>query len=566
MEQPRNIAYFSMEIGFDPRVPTYSGGLGVLAGDTVRSAADLRVPLVAITLLHRKGYFIQDLTSEGVQSERPAPWNVHELLEPMPPIICLQIERRNVFVRSWRYVITGASGGNVPAFLLDTDLPENAPEDRTLTDHLYGGDQRYRLCQEALLGIGGVRMLRALGYRHIDRFHMNEGHAALLTLELLNEHAAMRGDTTIAHDDIGPVRKQCVFTTHTPVPAGHDQFPQDLVDQVLGRQEALRAHTSAFRDGHLNMTYLALNFSRYVNAVARRHGEVSRRMFPDYAVDSITNGVHAVTWTSDAFAALYDRHMPRWREDNFELRHVMNIPREELWNTHIQSKQALLNHVKHTTGVEMDANVLTLGYARRAATYKRADLLVSNIDWLKSIASKHGPMQIIYSGKAHPRDGGGKDMIRRVFDAIEKLKPEIKAVYLPNYEMSLGRLMTTGVDVWINTPERPLEASGTSGMKSALSGVPSLSILDGWWIEGCIEGVTGWAIGGDEFTLNGKQDIDDAADAMALYEKLEHVVAPMYCKQRDQFIEVMRHAIAINGAYFNTQRMVQEYVVKAYAS
>ncbi len=566
LEQPRNIAYFSMEIGFNPRIPTYSGGLGVLAGDTVCSAADLRVPMVAVTLLHRKGYFIQDLATDGSQTERPAPWNVEEFLELMTPIICLQIEKRNVFVRSWRYLIKGASGGTVPVYLLDTDMPENAAEDRTLTDHLYGGDQRYRLCQEVLLGIGGVRMVRALGYRDIRRFHMNEGHAALLTLELLSEHAALRGDTVVGMDDAAAVRRQCVFTTHTPVPAGHDQFPVALVDQVLGRQDALRAHTSSFRDGHLNMTYLALNLSRYVNAVARRHGEVSRLMFPDYSVDSITNGVHAGAWTSDAFAELFDRFVPLWRKDNFELRHVMGVSREEIWNAHARSKQVLIDHVNHTTDAGMDPNVFTLGYARRAATYKRADLLVSDVGRLKAIAAKHGPLQIIYSGKAHPRDGGGKEMIKRVHEAIEQLKPEIKVVYLPNYEMTLGRIITSGVDVWVNTPQRPLEASGTSGMKAALSGVPSLSILDGWWIEGCIEGVTGWAVGTDHFGTNGEDRNEDAADAAALYDKLENVVTPLYYHQREQFVEIMRQSIAINGAYFNTQRMVQEYVVKAYAS
>ena len=411
-------------------------------------------------------------------------------------------------------------------------------------------------------------MLRALGYRNIERFHMNEGHAALLTLELLNEHAALRGDTAVTMDDVVAVRKQCVFTTHTPVPAGHDQFPLPLVDQVLGRQDTLRTHTSSFHDNHLNMTYLALNLSRYVNAVARRHGEVSRLMFPDYPVDSITNGVHAASWTSDAFTALFDRHIAGWRQDNFNIRHALNISREDIWNAHMQSKSALINFVNERTGIGMDPNVFTLGYARRAATYKRADLLVSDIDRLKAIAAKHGPMQIIYSGKSHPRDGGGKDMIRRVFEAIERAKPDIKIAYLSNYEMALGRLITAGVDVWINTPQRPLEASGTSGMKAALNGVPSLSILDGWWIEGCIENVTGWAIGSDDYNNNhnGNGQNDDGSDAAALYDKLEHVVLPAFHHQRDAFIDIMRHAIAINGAYFNTQRMVQEYVVRAYTT
>ncbi|MCI0363106.1 MAG: alpha-glucan family phosphorylase [Phycisphaerales bacterium] len=562
MEQPRRIAYFSMEIGFHARIPTYSGGLGVLAGDTVVSSADLRVPMVAVTLVHRKGYFVQELDAEGIQHEKPADWNPAEFLELMPQIICLQIEGRNVFVRAWRYLIHGVAGGNVPVFLLDTNLDENHPQDRDLTDHLYGGEQRYRLCQEVILGIGGMRMLRALGYRHLERFHMNEGHAALLTLELLRESMAERDDKNPTAEDIASVRRQCVFTTHTPVPAGHDQFPINLVEQVLGKQDILR-HTNSLRDGHLNMTYLALNLSRFANSVSRRHGEVSRQMFPGYAIDSITNGVHAATWTSDPIAALLDKHVPLWRQDNLGLRHAMNLSKPEVWDAHMHAKRALIDHVNNQTNAGMDAEVFTLGFARRAASYKRADLLVSDPARLKAMADRFGPMQIVYAGKAHPRDGGGKELIRRVHEAIQTIAPQIRMVYLPNYEMPLGRLITAGVDVWVNTPLRPFEASGTSGMKAALNGVPSLSVLDGWWVEGCIEGVTGWAVGGDTAW---PADDNGSQDAASLYKKLEHAVLPTFHQQRDCFIHMMRQSIAINGSYFNTQRMMQDYVVKAYYS
>jgi len=558
LEQQRRIAYFSMEIGFHARIPTYSGGLGVLAGDTVVSAADLRVPMVAITLVHRKGYFVQQLDADGTQHEQPSSWNPSEFLEALTPIVCVQIEGRNVFVKTWRYLVRGVSGGTVPIFLLDTDLSENQAEDRTLTDHLYGGDQRYRLSQEVILGIGGLRMLRALGYREIERFHMNEGHAALLTLELLNERTAARGETTPAMDDIAAVRRQCVFTTHTPVPAGHDQFPVNLVDQILGRQDTLRSHTNSFRDNHLNLTYLALNLSRYANAVARRHGEVSRQMFPEYAVDSITNGVHAATWTSDAFSALFDQHIPGWRQDNFDLRLAMGISRDEIWEAHMKSKRLLVDVINRQMSVAMDPELLTLGFARRAAAYKRADLLLSDVERLKSIAAKFGPIQIVYAGKAHPRDTGGKDIIRRVHEAMHNLGPQIKAVYLPNYEMPLGRLITGGVDVWVNTPQRPLEASGTSGMKAALNGVPSLSVLDGWWIEGHIEGVTGWSIG------TSSAEGDQSKDASDLFLKLERVILPLFYGLPFAYAEVMRSAIALNGSFFNTQRMVEQYVRNAY--
>jgi starch phosphorylase len=553
-----------MEIAFHPEIPTYSGGLGVLAGDTVRSAADWGVPLVAVTLVHREGYFNQSIDAEGLQHESPASWDVEKHLERLEPVICVQIECRNVLVRAWRYVMKGVKGATVPILLLDTDMPENSVEDRTLTDHLYGGDPRYRLCQEAILGIGGMRMLRALGYNALERFHLNEGHAALLTLELLNERLSERGETSPSLEDVAAIRRRCVFTTHTPVPAGHDRFPIALVDQVLGRQDLLRSHPSTIHDGHLNMTYLALNFSRYTNGVAKRHGEVSRRMFPEYAVDQITNGVHAATWTSGAIAQLFDRYIAHWREENFNLRLATGIPRNEVWDAHHAAKRTLIDHINGSMGVEMSADAFTIGFARRAATYKRADMLVSDVQRLKSIAARFGPIQIVYGGKAHPHDGGGKEIIQRVHEHLRALAPEIRAVYLPNYEMHLGAMITAGVDLWVNTPQRPLEASGTSGMKAALNGVPSLSILDGWWVEGCIENVTGWAIGHDaplDELVNGNHS---DAEAAILYDKLEHVILPMFTQNRDQFIDIMRHAIAINGSYFNTQRMVQEYVVKAY--
>lgn len=551
-----------MEIGFHALIPTYSGGLGVLAGDTVRSAADLCVPMVAVTPVHRKGYFVQEIDGGGQQHEQPAVWSVSEQLEPVAPVVCVQIERRNVLVRAWRYSVKGVSGAVVPVLLLDTDVPENHPADRTLTDHLYGGDHRYRLAQEAILGIGGLRMLRALGYNHIDRFHLNEGHAALLTMELLNERIASRGDNAPTMDDVQAVRRQCVFTTHTPVPAGHDRFPLDLVEHVLGRQDALHAQIGALANGELNMTALAMSLSNFTNAVSRRHAEVSRDMFPDHPIEFITNGVHGATWTSEPFAALFDRAIDCWRHDNLSLRHALGIARQDIWQAHVQAKRMLMDYANRYADGRLNADAFTLGFARRAATYKRADLLVSDVQRLKTMASQHGPMQIIYAGKAHPRDGGGKDIIRRVHESLARLRPEITAVYLPNYEMPLGRLLTAGVDVWVNTPQRPLEASGTSGMKSALNGVPSLSVLDGWWVEGCTENVTGWAI---ESNGNRPDESHDwHSDAARLYDKLQNVILPLYYRDRDGFIDVMRHAIAINGAHFNTQRMVQEYVVKAY--
>jgi starch phosphorylase len=563
MDTERTIAYFSMEIGLEGDMPTYSGGLGVLAGDTIRAAADLKIPLVAVTLLHRKGYFYQRLDASGRQSEEPVAWVVEDFLQEMPARTSVTIEGRTVQLCAWRYLVCGLSGASIPVYFLDADLPDNAPSDRTLTDVLYGGDTHYRLCQEVVLGIGGVRMLRALGHTSIRRFHMNEGHASLLTLALLDEQARQNGRTAFTHGDIEVVRRQCVFTTHTPVPAGHDQFPLPLVERVLGFHEAFHAMKEVFCcEGLLNMTYLALNLSHYVNGVAKKHGEVSRHMFAQYVIDSITNGVHASTWASPPFHTLFNRHIPGWQEDNFSLRYALSIPLAEIWDTHMLAKRRLIQYVNRSANVGLDVDHLTLGFARRAAAYKRADLLFQDIERLRQIVARAGPMQVIYAGKAHPRDQAGKELIQRIYDVKYALGTDMKIIYLPNYDLEMGGLLTSGVDVWLNTPQPPLEASGTSGMKAALNGVPSFSILDGWWIEGCIEGVTGWAIGENHRGLEAHDD--RSRDAASLYDKLEQVIVPLFYSDRQGFSNVMRHAIALNGAFFNTQRMMQQYVVKAY--
>jgi starch phosphorylase len=312
----------------------------------------------------------------------------------------------------------------------------------------------------------------------------------------------------------------------------------------------------------LNMTYLALNLSHYVNGVAKRHGEISRLMFGGYHIDAITNGVHAATWTSQPFSGLFDRYIPGWKQDNFSLRYALSIPGNEIWRAHMEAKNSLIGLVNRETNVSLDTNILTLGFARRATTYKRGALLFSDLNRLKEIASKFGPFQIVYSGKAHPQDRAGKEEIKRIFEASQSLRDAIKVVYLENYDLELGKILTSGVDVWLNTPQPPLEASGTSGMKAALNGVPSLSVLDGWWIEGCIEGVTGWSISPAK---GGAETFEDhSKDALSLYDKLEKVVLPLFYCDRNAFIEVMRHAIALNGSFFNTHRMLQQYVLKAY--
>ena len=552
-----------MEIAVEAEIPTYAGGLGVLAGDTIRSAADLKVPMVAVTLLHRKGYFNQTLDPSGWQREEPIAWTVEERLEEMPDRATVTLEGRAVHLRSWRYEVRGEGGFRVPVYFLDADLPANSEWDKTLTHFLYCGDQHYRLCQEVILGIGGVRMLRALGYNDIERFHMNEGHASLLVLELLDEEARKAARASINHDDVEAVRQKCVFTTHTPVPAGHDQFPKELAERVLGEYQAMSdIKDLVFCGDVLDMTFLGFNLSHFINGVAKKHSEVARLMFAGYLIDAITNGVHAATWVAEPFHELYDRYIRGWRLDNFSLRYALSIPKEEVWKAHNQVKKRLLQYLNRETNVGMDLNVLTIGFARRMATYKRADLLFTDPERLKSIASKAGPFQLVYAGKAHPQDQAGKELIKRIFQVKESLKKDIKIAYLENYDLELGKMITSGVDVWLNTPQPPLEASGTSGMKAALNGVPSLSILDGWWIEGCVEGVTGWSIGENE---RGTEEAGNRSkDASSLYDKLEQVIIPLFYHNRDRFIDVMLHSIALNGSFFNTHRMIQQYVLKAY--
>ena len=555
------VAYFSMEIALEAAIPTYSGGLGVLAGDTIRSCADLGIPMVAVTLAHRRGYFRQYLGPQGGQREAPDAWEPEKRLGPLPRQVPVEIEGRSVQVGGWRYDVEGEGGHAIPVLLLDTDRPENRPSDRRLTDVLYGGDERCRLCQEIVLGIGGLRMLRALAYTEIKRFHLNEGHAALVGVGLLEEvgERSLRDPAKRARR-LDTLRAQCVFTTHTPVPAGHDRFSAELAKVVLGEARCRGIRSLGIR-GELNMTELALATADFVNGVAMRHGEVSRSMFPGYPIRSITNGIHAPTWATPSLRVLFDRHIPGWRTDPMSLRYAIGIPLSEVAWAHDRAKKALLQRVRAESGDTFDAKTLTIGFARRATAYKRATLFFRDLKRLAEIAETVGPFQIVMAGKAHPKDRDGKAMIREIFRARNQLRGRVAIAYLENYEMDLARLLCGGADLWLNTPVPPLEASGTSGMKAALNGVPSLSTMDGWWIEGCVPGVTGWAIGSDTDDSRGDRD---ARDADALITTLERDVIPCYYEDRDRYLTIMRSAIALNASFFNTQRMVLQYLYEAY--
>lgn len=566
-----HIAYFTMEMGLEEFLPTYAGGLGILAGDTVRAAADLEIPMVAVTLLYRKGYFQQHLDATGTQHEEAVNWPVADVLQYVNVSCAVEIEGRTVQLQAWKYEVKGIHGFSVPVYFIDAAHEKNAEQDRALTDYLYGGDVRYRLCQEIILGIGGIRMLRALGYNDIKRYHMNEGHAALLTLELAYELA--RQAWSLAYEPIRQivtpelvqlVKPKCVFTTHTPVPAGHDKFHLDMVHSVLtGYHGAFAEREKEFcPECELDMTALALDNSHYINGVAKRHSKVTRQMFSEYKIDSITNGVHAATWTSQPMADIFDRRIPGWREDNSSLRYALNIPKNEIWQAHRSSKRAMIDQINTLAGSHLDPDVFTLGFARRVAVYKRADLLFLDVARLAELSASVGPIQIIYAGKAHPHDQKAKELIRHLVRMGKSLPGRVTFIYLENYGINIAKLLTAGVDLWLNTPQPPLEASGTSGMKAALNGVPSLSILDGWWIEGCIEGVTGWAIGRDEEELS--EHGHPVEDARALYNKLEMIILPMFYHEQDRYADIMRNAIALNGSFFNTERMLNQYIAKAY--
>jgi glycogen phosphorylase len=562
----QTIAYFSMEIAIADEIPTFSGGLGVLAGDFLRAIADGAVPAVGVTLLYRSGYFRQTLDGSGQQVESPVTWNPADYLEQLENRVTVTIGGRAVTVGVWRYVMTGVTGFETPIYLLDTALPENAPDDRLITDRLYSGGPKERLSQEAVLGLAGVAMLESLGHEDLTTFHMNEGHAALLSVALLRQRVGsdLSGATV---EDLEAVRQCCVFTTHTPVPAGHDRFTLETATTILGGAIATGLdELGCLEDGMLNMTVLGMFFSGFINGVAKRHGEVSQAMFPQFRVESITNGVHTSTWVAPEMAALFDDHLPGWREDNTLLGDADALSLEELRAAHLASKGTLFDEVIRRNGVALDPSLLTIGIARRAAAYKRNDLIFSDLDALTKLVDRHGSLQILCSGKAHPDDIAGKALITHLTELARELSGAITVVYLTDYGMRLAARLVAGVDVWLNNPMAPREASGTSGMKAAMNGVPSLSTLDGWWLEGCVEGVTGWAIGIDRGAAADDSDAAaiDKSDSNDLRRVLGSVVMPMYYERPEAFTAVGRSAIATNGSFFTSERMLREYVERAY--
>jgi starch phosphorylase len=545
------IAYFSMEIGIRSEIPTYSGGLGALAGDTIRSATDLGVPMVGVTLVSRKGYLKQKITETGQQVEYPDEWDPSKFMKLQQATTTVRIADRDVKIGAWHYEHESPTRGAVSVLFLDTDLEGNAQEDREITHFLYGGDDRYRLEQEIVLGIGGATILEALNFK-VRKYHMNEGHSSLLTLELLRRNGM----------DPDSVRDLCVFTTHTPVAAAFDKFSYDLVGELLGNEYPLDTLKTYGGQEALNMTLLAMNLSKHVNGVTKAHMMYSEKLFPGHHIRAVTNGVHSYTWTCRHFRQLFDWHIAGWANEPELLVRVDEIPNEEVWDAHMNAKKDMISFVNEQTGVGMNVDTLTLGFARRATAYKRATLIFSDLERLRR-ANRAGKLQLVFAGKAHPRDLAGKMMIQQIHDYIPQLKNEIKIAYLENYNMDMAAKLTSGADVWLNTPMPPFEASGTSGMKAAHNGVLNFSVLDGWWIEGCIEEVTGWSIGPAPDALL-SEDEKRRLELEDLYGKLKYMIIPAFYDKRDNWIRMMKSSIGKVAYYFNSHRMMRRYITEAY--
>ena len=539
------VGYFTAEIGLWSELHTYSGGLGVLAGDHVKSAADAEIPLVGVTLLYRKGYGRQHLDKDGIQTETYRDLDPAQHLQDAGMDISLPLDGGELWAKVWRADITGVSGHVVPVYFLDTFHPKNSEKHLDLGLTLYGGDDWVRIRQEYLLGVGGLRLLDKLGHE-VDGLHLNEGHCTFALLEMLGKGWSRE-----------ELAKRVLFTTHTPVPAGHDRFEWDAVEEVLGDLLPSDAKQLVIDAGdpeegrRISMSHLAVALSGPVNAVSNLNAWVASSMFADHHIAPITNGVHHITWTSPMMGKLFDEQLPGWREDPTKLAHAGKIPTEELAEARGVARKVLRELVQTSTGVRLDKNRLTIGFARRFATYKRANLVFSDLERLREIGA--GKIQFVFSGKAHPRDEGGKALIKSIFDSAKDLENEIPVAFLEDYSMATGLAMTGGVDIWLNNPIRPMEASGTSGMKAAMNGVPNCSILDGWWPEGCEHGVNGWAIG------EADDERDDVRDAQNVLDVIENEVLPAWDEGEEKWCEIMRASIA-TSARFTGARMISDYL------
>jgi starch phosphorylase len=554
LKDQTQVAYISMEIALESNIPTYSGGLGVLSGDTIRSASDLEIPMVAICLCYSAGYFYQFFNEYGDQKEKEIQWSFFYEFEKVPKPITIKIEDKDVKVSAWKYNMVGQSGHILPVYLLTTDIEGNEPWMKQMTGSLYDSTSRWnRIVQEMILGIGGIRLLDSLGYKNIKTVHLNEGHGSFATVELYNQLK-----------DIEKVKERVAFTTHTPVPAGHDRFKKDLVEKVFVDSFPKEIWDLGDENGKLNMTFLGMALSRYRNGVAKKHGDISRKMFPQYEIDYITNGVHLPFWVSKPLRKVFGRKWSNWRSNPSVLQNAIELDDLDVFDAHIENKFNLISYQKGHNWNLLDEELITIGFARRFATYKRAVLIFHDIDRLGKICS--GNIQFIFAGKAHPKDQMGKDFIKKIHEAADYLYDNygVKVVMMENYNMDLSHMLVSGCDIWLNTPNRYREASGTSGMKASLNGVLNLSVQDGWWLEGYnMNKDAGWAIGPDDSNPDDPGVSNDwDIDANVVYELLEKDVIPNYM-DHDHWVWMQKNAISL-AAFFNTHRMIEEYAEKAY--
>ncbi len=604
--QGQTIAYFSMEFGLHESLPIYSGGLGILSGDHCKEASDLGLPLVGVGFLYPQGYFSQRLNADGIQEASYNKLHFSEVSatpavgpDGAEVVISVDLPGRKVYAKVWKLQV-----GRIPLYLMDTDVEPNAPNDRVLAAHLYGGDQEMRVSQEVMLGIGGVRALRALGLKPAV-WHLNEGHAAFLGLERIRELVAEQGLTF--NEAREAVAANSIFTTHTPVPAGNDAFNLDLIDRFfssywgqlgLSRDEfmSLARQDQSWGQSY-GMTVLALHLSNQHNGVSALHGDVARRMWQflwpgvdveEVPIGSITNGVHTATWLAPILATLYDRQLgPAWRQqlDQPETwEPIMAAPDKDLWETHCRLKAELIDYARKRSkqhrlrlgegatqiqeaGTLLDPQTFTIGFARRFATYKRATLIFRDLERLRRmLVSSNRPVQIIFAGKAHPADEPGKALIQQVYRLSRQPGFSGRIVFLEDYDMDMARKLVAGVDLWLNNPIRPHEASGTSGQKASLNGIPNCSILDGWWVEG-YNGKNGWAFGEQREYQNA--ELQAEADALALYAVLEQEIIPLYYDRDAQgiphgWLRLMKEAIRTVAPEFSMRRMVKDYTERFY--
>ena len=539
------VGYFTAEIGLWSDLSTYSGGLGVLAGDHVKSAADAEIPLVGVTLLYREGYSRQHLDSDGIQSETYPVLDPSEFLELTDIKIQLPLDNQTIYARVWCANVVGQTGHKVPVYFLDTTHELNSQYHQEIGQRLYGGNDDTRIRQEYLLGVGGVQLFDHLQIE-LNGIHLNEGHCTFAMLELLSRGWSREQLT-----------EKSLFTTHTPVPAGHDRFEWSLVKEIMGdklpddAQELVRNAGDSEGGNRCSMSHLAVALSTSVNAVSILNAEVAQTMFSEKKIIPITNGVHHPTWTSSTMTKLFDEHLPEWKANPNQLKEARKIPTEALKQARNENRKHLRDLVRNETGVEFEEHRLTIGFARRFATYKRANLVFHDLEKLREIGA--GRIQFVFSGKAHPKDEGGKQLIRDIFASAKTVEEEIPVAFLENYSMATGLAMTSGVDIWLNNPIRPLEASGTSGMKAAMNGVPNCSILDGWWPEACNHGINGWAIG------NAEDDRNDPRDAANIYSTLQNDVLPSWERKDETWANIMRESIA-SSAGFTGRRMIEDYL------